>query len=788
MLTLFPESTTGDSGGRLIRLLIICTMLVFLLPLVSAAADTDKEMIAGITIKGNRRIETSAIVNVMKSKVGDYLNSEKVDADIRAIHKLGHFQNVQASSDGGAKGVTLTFTVVEKPIVRDVRFEGNKELSQEKLREAADVRANTVYSAKDLARSVTKIKKLYADEGYYLAEVESIVEKRSESEVKCLFKIVEGKKILIAKIRFEGNKVFPDKKLKKVMETSESWFLSWLTNAGTYKSEVLKNDISLIADLYFNNGYINIKVGEPKVSVLENGKGLVVDIGITEGDQFRVGTLGVKGDLIESADDMVRKLGMKTGAVFSRAQLRNEVLTLTDIYADKGHAFVNINPQTRINGDLKIVDISFEIEKGDKVSIDRISVSGNSKTRDKVIRREFKLAEGDLYSSTALRKSQQNLKNLGFFEEANIATAKGSSQDKLNVNVEVKEKATGTFSIGAGYSSLDGVIGQGSVQQANFLGLGLKGTLAASIGSKSQTYNIGLTDPYFLDTKWTLGGDIYRTDREYTDYTRRATGGDIKAGYPLTDTLSTYWVYKFEEKKIYNQSQALKDSITNGLIIAPESTSTTSSIYASLTSNTTDYRLDPSRGMVNTISGEFAGLGGTNHFARYIGTTSLFIPAMWGTIFNFRGELGHIQSIGKDIPIDEKFYLGGINTIRGYSGRTVSPYKTINYYDTANINGIATSKTSHAYTGGDSEAVFNAEYQFPLLKDAGLKGLVFFDIGNSYDTLGKMFTRFQSSYGVGIRWFSPIGPLRLEYGIPVNPRDGIDKASGKLEFSIGSFF
>jgi outer membrane protein insertion porin family len=689
-------------------------------------------------------------------------------------------------------GVVLTYRVVEKPLVREVKIEGNKEIKTEKIREALEVKPNAVYSPKDMTKSVAKVKKLYADSGYYLAEVEPSTAKLPSNDVAVSFKINEGEKILIKEIRFVGNTVFTARKLKKTMETSEKWFLSWLTDAGTYKEDVLKNDVNLIADLYYNNGYVNVKVGEPKVELAPDKKGLIVTIGITEGEQFRTGAIGFKGDLLESEAELAKKVKLKTGEVFSRMLLRGDIFTLTDLYADKGYAFANITPLTKLDNDRKTIDITFDFEKGEKVYIDRINISGNTKTRDKVVRRELKLAEGDLYSATALKKSKQSLMNLGFFEEANLSTTKGSAENKQNLNVEVKEKPTGTFSIGAGYSSLDGIIGQGSVQQANFMGLGLKANAAASFGSKSQTYNLGLTDPYFMDTRWTLGGDLYRTQRDYIDYTRRATGGDVKAGYPLSDTLSTFWIYKYEEKKIFNQSQALLDNIAKGLIVAPETDTTTSSITASLTRNTTDYHLDPTSGMINNVALEFAGIGGTNRYLRYTGDTIIFYPAFWSAILSLRGTFGQIQSLGKEIPIDEKFYLGGINTIRGYGGRTVSPYVSSNAL-LADINGVSTNGSHaltpiRAYIGGDTEAYFNLECAFPLIKEAGLKGVLFMDAGDSYDRLDHIFTRIQASYGFGFRWFSPMGPLRLEYGIPINPRDGIDNKGGKLEFSMGGFF
>jgi outer membrane protein insertion porin family len=439
---------------------------------------------------------------------------------------------------------------------------------------------------------------------------------------------------------------------------------------------------------------------------------------------------------------------------------------------------------SKVDQEKKTIDITYDFEKGDKIYIERINISGNTKTRDKVIRREFKLAEGDLYNSTALKRTKQNLSNLGFFEEASIAPAKGSAGNKLNLNTEVKEKSTGQFSIGAGYSSSDGIIGQGSVQQSNFLGLGLKATLSASLGGKTQLYNIGLTDPYFLDTNWTLGFDVYRSEREYEDYSRRVTGGDIKAGYRLSDTLSTYWMYKYEVKSLYDFSAAFLANPT----LMTETSGTIGSLYGSLSLDKTDYRLDPTKGYTGTLSAEYAGLGGNQRFSRFIGQSAVFFPLIWDTVFSLRGELGYMMRIGKEIPIDEKFYLGGINTLRGYSSRTVSPISTT-YLKTVNpVTGTVTTLPSIVYLGGIKEAVFNADYVFPIIKDAGLKGVAFFDVGNSYGPGEQYFSKVLMSYGLGMRWNSPMGPLRLEYGIPVNPREGIDSKSGKFEFSIGGFF
>jgi outer membrane protein insertion porin family len=749
----------------------------------SGIACADGEKIVEVIVKGNKRIEKAAILNVIAMKAGDTLTADKSDSDIRSIYKLGHFQDVQVATEESGKGTVLVYAVSEKPIVRSITFEGNKELTTDKLKEALEFRQNAIFSSKDLAKSIIKIKKLYGDDGYYLAEVEPVVVKTSSTDLAVTFKIVEGNKILIRTINFDGNKSFSNRKLRGVMETQEKWFLSWLTNAGTYKEEVLKNDTALIADFYMNNGFINVKVGEPVVKLADAKDALEAYIGITEGDQYKVGEIGFKGELLESAAELKMKLKSESGELFSRAVLRTDIFTLTDVYADKGYAFANVNPLTRADAEKKTVDLTFDMEKGELVYFERINIAGNPKTRDKVVRRELRIDEGELYSATGLKRSKQQLMNTGYFEEATIATTKGSTANKLNVDVNIKEKPTGTFSIGGGYSSLDGIIGQGSVQQANFLGLGLKANLSGSIGGKSQTYSLGVTDPFFMDTKWMLGADIYRSERDYTDYSRRLMGGDIKAGYPINDFIGTFFMYKYELKDIYNPQLAYQNLNFQDPVNYPLGTSTTSSIMGSITRNTTDYRLDPTRGMINSLTAEYAGLGGDNKYAKYTGETTWFHPLYKKLIFSSKLTLGYIQDVGKPVPIDEKFYLGGIFSLRGYKARTVSPVKT---QLTKDIYGNSSNDT--IYLGGNKEVFGNTELTFPLLSEVGVKGVVFFDYGNAYGENQKMFSTVLMSYGGGVRWASPIGPLRLEYGIPLNPRTGLDSSSGRFEFSIGSLF
>ncbi|GAB4299896.1 MAG: outer membrane protein assembly factor BamA [Desulfuromonadia bacterium] len=783
---------------RLNRLLLTFSVALVCWTLsLPVLAHAEGEKLADVIVTGNRRVERSTIMSVLKEKKGETYFLDKVDEDIRAIYRLGHFRDVKAElSMNEANEPVLTYRVTEKPVIRDLTFEGTKELSQEKVADAFGMKKNGIYSAKGVAAGVAKIKKLYAEEGYYLADVAVQSDQLASGDLKVKVIVAEGDKVLIRSIRFVGNKSFSrdifigNRLLFKggIMETKESWFFSWLTSAGTYKEEQLKNDTLLIADHYFNNGFINVKVGDPKVTLSPDKKYLDVVIEISEGDQFRFGELVFRGETTDARKELGERLKMKPGEIFNRSHLRADVVSLTDWFADKGYAFANIVPQTRVDQDKRAVDITFDVEKGEKVYIDTINIKGNSKTRDKVIRRELKLAEGDLYGATPIRKSKQALMNLGYFEDATIATARGNADNQMNLNVEVKEKPTGTFSIGAGYSSLDKFVAQGSIQQANFLGLGLKLNASASIGGTSTTYTLGLTDPYFLDTKWTLGGDLYRVEREYTNsYTRRSIGGNIKGGYPLTDEISLFMLYKYEEKTILKKAQQFVEAVRLGQI-NDENSSTVSAVTLRLSRNTTDYRLDPTTGMTNNLSMEFAGIGGNTRYLRTIADSTLFVPAFWSTVLMTRGTVGTVTKVGKEIAIDEKFYLGGINTVRGYASRTLSPFVTSTGSTYSLYGNGPSSYFSRLYTGGDTEFYANVELLIPLLKDAGLKGVLFYDIGNANDGVGNVFNGLRASYGFGFRWFSPIGPLRLEYGIPLDPRIGIDDKSGRFEFAIGTFF
>lgn len=759
----------------LVLLFLICSCGV-------ARAET--YVVDDVLVEGNRRVEISAIRAVITVKPGSAVPIEDIDRSLLAIYATARFSDVQVLHEERGERKTLVFRVVERPLLRSVKYSGFDELSEDKLKAAVSLRTPEILDPEAVSRNVEALRKLYAGEGYYAAKIEPRIEVNDKDEAHLTFAISEGKKVLIKHIRFEGNTVFDASELRKTMETKERWWLtSWVTGRGAYQDEVLKLDLERISDRYYDQGYIQIKVRQPQVTLIEDNEFMDVLIDIEEGQQFRVGQLDISGDLLKSRAELLALVKLQEGEVFNRSLLRDSVLALNDLYADAGYAYANVAPLTNPDLEQQRLNVTFQIEQGIQVHIDRIRISGNEKTRDKVIRRELTLSEGDLYNASALKESRRRINNLGFFEDVKVVNAKGPAEERMNVDVEVKEKPTGTFSLGFGYSSVDKFVGQGSVTQENFLGFGWRMNLSGSFGSRSTLYQVGLTDPYFLDTRVSLGFDLYNTEREWSDFSKKSTGGDIKVGYPLSSKIRLNGIYRYEEKEIFDV-----DPTASLTIRSQEGKSTLSSVSSSVVRDTTDYRLDPTTGTLSTLSAEFAGLGGTEKFAKFEGDFRYFHPLFWRTVFAFRGHLGYIMEVaGEEIPIDERYFLGGLSSVRGFKSRQLGPRvrNATTVYDPATGTFVETG-SNYEYIGGNKAAYFNFEYQFPLVREAGIKGVLFYDAGNAWEEDRDFFSDMRHSAGAGIRWFSPLGPLRLEWGYNLKPRDGERRSD--LEFSIGTAF
>jgi outer membrane protein insertion porin family len=741
-----------------VLLLLVCLLLT------SPVWAAQQFLLSDIVVDGNRRVQTIDILNAMKIKPGQTITTADIDAAVQDVYRLGRFSDISAAISEDPAATVLTVTVSERPLVRNVRFEGNDAIDDKTLRGAMTLKVPDLYDPFEVARSIDRVKSEYSKEGYYAAEISADSQVNEDNEATVIFTIKEGEIVRIKDIRFEGNTVFDEDDLEDAMETQEKWIFSWITGRGNYNEPLLQQDLERLADLYFNQGYIRVKVREPVISLVDEGKYMLLLIQIDEGEPYTIGSIDVQGDLLRDKTELLGMVELVPGQVFSRSSLRQGVGAITDLYADQGYAYANVSPLTRVDDQQLSVDLMLDIEQGPQVSVERINITGNTKTRDKVIRREMKLVEGDLYSASKLKKSKQRINNLGFFEEVDISTSAGSDEKTMNVDVNVKERATGTFSVGAGYSSVDGFVAQGSVTQENFLGRGLRLNLAASVGGSSTTYQVGLTDPYFRDTEWTLGFELYSTERDYSDFSRKAKGFALKAGHPVGEFSRVLGTYRFEQKDIYDVSP-----FASADILDQEGNSTLSSITTSYMYNDTDNRLDPSEGTDFEASWELAGIGGTEHYSKYVIDGRHFWPWRWGTVFSAHGQVGYVHSLdNNDVPIDKRFFLGGIYTLRGFESREVGPQDS---------NGD--------YTGGVWEAYSNLEYVFPLYKPLKIKGVTFFDVGNAWEA-GDAFNSWRYSTGAGIRWLSPLGPMRFEYGYNLDPKNG--EPSAKFDFTIGRFF
>ena len=729
-------------------------------------------LINSLGVAGNTRTDSGAIMRQVKSQVGDRYSPELLRTDLKNIFQMGYFDDVQILVTDTEKGRDIIFRLTEKAVIGQVLINGAKDLEEKEVKEVVSISPNTIINTKEVQTSVENIRKLYKDKGFYRTNVAAKLNYATQDKVNVTFDIEEGVKMYIKDIRFVGNKAFTAKELRKEMTTSEKGLLSWFTEAGKLKRDLLEQDRSRLGALYHNSGYLEARISEPVIT--DEGDWLYVTFDIQEGDRYQVGTIEIMGDIVGDKNELFGLLELSKEKFFSRKILREDVLRLTDHYAERGYAFAEVEPKLSRNEEGKRMDLSLKITQGPLVHINRINIKGNTRTRDKVIRREMQVKEGGLLDASAIRKSNERLQRLGFFEEVNITPEPTVQADIMDVVVDVKEKSTGTFSIGAGYSSVDSLMFMGEISENNFLGKGQRLSLQANLSSTSNRYNFSFTEPYLNDTKLLFGYDLYNWSREYDDYTKDSTGASLRFAYPVFEKWNLGWGYGYDDTKmtdvaLLNVSQTILDS----MLIEK-----TSFVRIGLSKDTRNKFIDASKGWITNYSIKHAGglLGGDSSFTKYEATSGWYYPLKWDTVFHVKGAIGYVvENEEKKLPVYEKFYLGGLNTIRGFDSGKVSPLEL-------NPDG-----TTYSRIGGEKMWYANLEWIFPIAKDIGLKGLVFFDIGNVYtDSQTWDVADLRYSTGFGFRWMSPMGPLRLEWGWNLDPKEGEDQ--GVWDFSIGGSF
>ncbi|MHB8909214.1 MAG: outer membrane protein assembly factor BamA [Syntrophales bacterium] len=722
-----------------------------------------EQRIARIEFKGNRKIEGSAINQVLKSAPGTIFTESDLSADIKAIYKMGYFDDVTADVTDVPEGKVITFTVVEKPMITEIRIRGNKALKKDEIEGVMAVRTRQTVNPEKLMADMEKIKALYDSKGYYNAEVRYDIEKTAGRDVAVVISVVENEKLFVRNITFEGNRTFTTKELKNMMTTSERGLFSFFTDSGLLKKDQLKQDVGKVNAFYLNNGFINAQVGEPEIT--HDRDGITIKIPVSEGKQFRVGKVAITGDeLATPRADLLAKLQIAKKDFYDREAIMRDMDYLTQVCNDEGYANAEIIPRTEPQEKTQTVDVTFEIAKRKLVYFNRINITGNTKTRDKVIRRELSVIEGDLYSRTKLKKSYMALNRLRYFEEIDFQAEKGPDETLTDVKIHVKEKPTGIFSIGAGYSALDQAVVSAQVSQQNLFGRGQTLSLKASIGSRSSLYDISFIEPWLFDMPLWSKFDLWNLYREYDAYNLDSKGFGATMGYPLWEYVTGYLGYRLSMDNVKD----IRD--TASYYIKKQAGQTTSSgVTVSVTRDSTDDIMFPTTGSKTSGSVEYTGgpLLGDVSFTRYGATSAWFYPLPLETVFGIRGRIGYMQANeGKEIPIYERYYLGGINSLRGL--REVGPR----------------DPTTGDVIGGLTMLTFNVEYVFPLVKNAGMKGVVFFDTGNSWER-GYHLGDMRRTAGLGIRWYSPIGPLRLEWGYVLDPKE--NESPSRFEFTIGMF-
>lgn len=727
-------------------------------------------LVDSVLVEGNKRVEKDAILAVIRIRKGNSLDYEKLDRDLRDVYRMGYFKDVRIETEPGPKGKKLIFKVTEKPSIGKISFEGNKKIKADDLKKELGIKLYSILDENKVKQSVDRLKDFYRKKGYYNAEIEEKTESLPNNEVLLRYLIKEQKKVFIYKIQFLGNRAFDEDDLKDLMQTNEKGFFSFITDSGYLDKEKLDFDVQKIAAFYHNHGYINARVGEPKVNYVKD-KGLKITIEVEEGEQYKVGKVSVVGDLIRPPDQILKEVRIGKEKEFNRETVRKDMLALRNLYADEGYAYAEVSPSTRKDKKHKKVDITYKVSKGPKVRFERINIFGNTVTRDNVIRREIKAAEGDYFSGKALRKSMENLNRLGFFENVSVDTKRGEQKDSMILDVKVKERPTGFFSAGVSYGSVDKTAVSFQIAQNNLFGRGQSLSASARFGSVSREYDIRFMEPWFLGRDLSLGIDIYKWAREYDEYTKDSWGGDVSLGFPvgLDEYTKATVQYQYDNADITDVADTAAVAIQEMV-----GENVTSSVTLALKRDSRDRPWDTHKGSINSISFEYAGgpFGGDLYFNKYQARSAWYFDLPWDTVFLAQGRWGWVvKRSGGKLPVFEKFTLGGINTVRGFDYASISPR------DPATGDKI----------GGEKMMVYNLEYRFPLQKEQGVVGVVFFDAGNVFQKDDDWtFSGIRRSIGAGIRWYSPMGPLRLEYGKNLDPRE--DEPSSNWDFTIGGTF
>jgi len=780
--------------------------------------------ITKVSVAGQGRVSADDILATIKLREGLPCTDGEVTRDVRSLWDMGYFANVEVDAKVAGDTVELTFKVKERPAIGEVVYVGLDEIEKSDLDEKVTLEQGSVLSEPLVREQLEKIRALYAEKGFFLAQVRYELEPQPNDEVTVKFIIDEGDEVIVRRVRFIGNEALSESELQSIMQTSETGFLSFVTSNNTYRKEIFDEDVNRLQALYYDYGYLTVELGSPLIELTPDRRFVDITITVKEGPRFKVGRVKV-AELDENGQEREPLFGRKKlresieldpGDWFSRSVIAQNLQDVTRAYRDEGYARVQVNPQTELHMETRIVDVVVTIVRGPLVYIERINVRGNEKTRDEVLRREARIAESQLYSQTLVEKSKERMMSLGYFETVDISEEDGATPDRIIINFEVKERPTGTFQLGAGFSSQETFLLTGQVQQENLFGRGQSLAFNLQLSGIRQLAQIRFVEPYLYGSDWTLAVEVFKMLRQQRAFNRDSTGGNITFGHPLyfiDEDLSIFINYHLEQIDItpatggafgttgqdFERYQfiPLRNLFRSGL---------TSSIKLSLSYDTRDNRLFPSNGILATASTEVsdeATLSDTN-FLRHRLNFRGYKP-IWGPfVGKLNVEWGLITSRdGDGVPIFERYFLGGITDVRGFPIQSIGPRLSIpRMYSDPAFLGV--SEIGIPF-GGNMQLYYNLEIEFPIVESVGIKGVVFTDAGNAWnlekslcepepirytqttDPCGVHLDALRTSWGFGVRWFSPLGPLRFEWGFPFDRRESIEDVV-EFQFTVGNAF
>ena len=748
--------------------IFIFALVFLLMPVMAPHVHAQSEGLVGsIKIEGNKRVETSTLLYYIKTREGEPLSRSQISKDIEQIYDLGQFKDIRVETRQGSKGLEVVFIVEEIPSIGDVRLYGNTEVEDSAIHEILGFKRGEAFQDHITKEAKEKIKLLYHEKGFFLAEVDVVSKKSVRNLMNIHIRIREGGKIGIKNIRFSGNKKFSADDLRDQMETkAETWF-SWIDESGIYKKDILKLDMFRLEAYYQDHGYLRARVQEPNINIDQKNKEINISISIEEGSQYRVGKITSKPDDTVSVDDILKALQMKSGDVYSLSKVRAGILNISDLYSERGYAFADVNPITKINENSRTVDVSIEVDRGRKVYVGEINVIGNTRTLDNVIRREFRLREGELFDSVKLKRSKQRINNLQFFEDVKIDTRRGKEPDLIDITTTVTERPTGSVTVGAGFSSTENLMFNAGLSQNNFMGTGRRVVFSTNLSSRRTDFNLSLTDPRIFDTTLSGGIDAFNRKTNYYSYKARRTGAGLRLGKSFSEYDWAGINYNFADTEI-------TDVVTATSYLKNEAR-VTSRVSPSFIRDTRDNFMNPSSGSRHVVRFDLAGLGGVK-FHRMSYETSHYWPIVGKLVGMLHGSISWADGYaGDDLPSFEKYYMGGPKSLRGYTIRNIGP-----------------KDSSGNPLGGNQSLLLNAELQYPFTK--GFRGFLFYDRGNVYGGGSDVSTtsttwdlaNMRDSIGAGVRFLSPFGPIGFAYGIKLDQATG--EESGEFHFSAGNSF